>query len=318
MQLKARLGIAPIAWSNDDLPQLGGDTPLETCLAESRLAGFSGVETGGKFPKTSAELAPLLKKHQLALVSGWYSGTLLDSDLQSEKAKALPQLAMFRELGAACLVYGETAGTIQNRQDVPLARRRVIDDDAMRTYGRKLTAFAEFCAEAGVPLAFHHHMGTVVESEHDIDRLMASTGQAVHLLFDTGHLTFAGADPMAVLEKHGPRVIHVHAKDVRRAVLKSLSWTADSFLDAVLKGVYTVPGDGSIDFAAIVARLASLGYEGWFVVEAEQDPVKAPPLEYARIGHRALSADLKQAGYQVLEDPEARAGAAATRPASGA
>jgi len=316
-RLKAKLGIAPIAWSNDDLPQLGGDTPLETCLSESRLAGFSGVETGGKFPKSSAELGPLLQEHGLRLASGWYSGTVLDSDLESERAKALPQLTMFRELGAACIVYGETAGTIQNRQDVPLARRRVIDDDAMRAYGRKLTAFAEFCAESGVPLAFHHHMGTVVESEHDIDRLMASTGQAVHLLFDTGHLTFAGADPVAVLDKHGGRVAHVHAKDVRSAVLKGLSWNSDSFLDAVLEGVYTVPGDGSIDFAAIVGRLASIGYEGWFVVEAEQDPLKAPPLEYARIGHRALSTYLRNAGYQVLEYPEIQAKSAAVHPASG-
>ncbi|MDE2398041.1 MAG: TIM barrel protein, partial [Burkholderiales bacterium] len=205
-KLKARLGIAPIAWSNDDLPQLGGDTPLETCLRESRLAGFAGVETGGKFPKTAAELGPLLKKHNLSLVSGWYSGTLLDSDLESEKRKATQQLGMFRELGAACLVYGETAGTIQNQQDKPLANRRVLDDEAMRAYGRKLTAFAEFCAESGVPLAFHHHMGTAVESAHDIDRLMAATGPAVHLLFDTGHLSFAGADPLAVLDKHGRRV----------------------------------------------------------------------------------------------------------------
>lgn len=298
MHKKARLGIAPIAWSNDDLPQLGGDTPLETCLRESRLAGFDGVETGGKFPKSAAELGPLLKAHGLSLVSGWYSGTLLDSDLETEKRKATQQLAMFRELGAACLVYGETAGTIQNRQDMPLARRRVLDDEAMRAYGKKLTAFAEFCAESGVPLAFHHHMGTAVESEHDIDRLMAATGPAVHLLFDTGHLTFAGADPLSVLDKHGHRVIHVHAKDVRSAVLQSLSWNADSFLDAVLKGVYTVPGDGAIDFASVAKRLAAIGYEGWFVVEAEQDPVKAPPLEYARIGHRALSAALTGAGYE--------------------
>jgi inosose dehydratase len=299
MPLKAKLGIAPIAWSNDDLPQLGDDTPLETCLHEVRLAGFSGVETGGKFPKTSAELAPLLQKHGLNLASGWYSGTVLDSDLESEKRKALPQLTMFRELGAACIVYGETAGTIQNRQDVPLSKRRVLTDDAMRAYGRKLTAFAEFCAESGVPLAFHHHMGTAVESEHDIDRLMVSTGPAVRLLFDTGHLMFAGADPLAVLERHGHRIVHAHAKDVRRSVLESLSRDSDSFLDAVLKGAFTVPGDGSIDFGAVVERLASIGYEGWFVVEAEQDPVKAPPLEYARIGHRALSAALAGAGYQV-------------------
>jgi inosose dehydratase len=301
MNLYAKLGIAPIAWSNDDLPQLGGDTTLETCLSESRLAGFSGVETGGKFPKTAAELAPLLRAHDLKLVSGWYSGTLLDNDLESEKSQARAQLEMFRELGAACLVYGETAGTIQNRQDVPLARRRTLGDEQMLEYGRKLTAFGEFCAELGVPLAFHHHMGTAVESENDIDRLMAATGPAVRLLFDTGHLTFAGADPLAVLEKHGHRVVHVHAKDVRREVLENLSWDADSFLDAVLDGVYTVPGDGLIDFTAVARQLASIGYQGWFVVEAEQDPVKAPPLEYARIGHQALSAALQKAGYQIQE-----------------
>jgi inosose dehydratase len=299
MTLSAKLGIAPIAWSNDDLPQLGGDTPLETCLHESHLAGFSGVETGGKFPKTAAELAPLLQAHQLTLVSGWYSGTLLDTDLDSEKQKAQAQLEMFRELGAACLVYGETAGTIQNRQDVPLARRRTLSDAEMVAYGHKLTAFGDYCAEWGVPLAFHHHMGTAVESEHDIDRLMAATGPSVRLLFDTGHLTFAGADVMAVLRKHGDRIVHVHAKDVRREVLDTLSWDADSFLDAVLKGVYTVPGDGLVDFDAVVAQLALIGYQGWFVVEAEQDPVKAPPLEYARIGHRALSAALVRSGYQL-------------------
>ncbi|MFM2403026.1 MAG: hypothetical protein RL223_906 [Pseudomonadota bacterium] len=297
--LKARLAIAPIAWSNDDLPQLGGDTPLETCLAESRLAGFDGVETGGKFPKTAQTLAPLLDRHGLSLASGWYSGTLLDADLDSEQHKVSEQLAMFRELGAACIVYGETAGTIQNRQDVPLARRRVLDDDTLRAYGRKLTAFAEFCAESGVPLAFHHHMGTAIESAHDIDRLMAATGPAVRLLLDTGHLRFASADPLEVIARHGQRIVHVHTKDVRAEVLAALDWQSDSFLDAVLKGVYTVPGDGAIDFVTVVQRLADIGYQGWFVVEAEQDPAKAPPLEYARIGHRALSAALTRAGYHL-------------------
>ena len=317
MQLTAKLGIAPTAWSDDNLPQLGGDTLLETSLSESRRAGFSDVETGGKFPKTTAELAPLPKKHPLGLVSGWYSGTLLDADLQSEKAKALPQLTMFLELGAACLVHGETAGTTQNRQDVPLANRRVTDDGAMCAHGRKPTAFAEFCAEQGAPPAFHHHMGTAVESQHDIDRLMDSTGDAVHLLFDTDHLTFAGADPLAVLEKQGPRIVDVHAKDVRRSALNPLSCNSDAFLDAVFKGVYAVPGDGFIDFATIVHRIASINFEGWFVVEVEQEPVKARPFEYARIGHRALSANLKQAGYRVQSGPHAGAGSAANYPASG-
>lgn len=299
MVLKAKLGIAPIAWSNDDLPQLGGDTPLETCLKESAEAGFTGVETGGKFPKTSRELKPLLTQYGLQLVSGWYSGTVLDLDLDAEKDKARAQLTMFRECGAACLVYGETAGTIQNRQEVPLTKRRLLTDEEMAAYGRKLTRFAEFCADEGVPLAFHHHMGTAIENGHDIDRLMAHTGEAVGLLLDTGHATFAGVDPLTILAKHGRRVIHVHAKDTRRPVLDGLDRSHESFLDAVLKGVYTVPGDGSIDFPAVVRKLADLGYEGWFVVEAEQDPVKAPPLEYARIGHRALTMALQNAGYEI-------------------
>jgi inosose dehydratase len=299
MIITTKLGIAPIAWSNDDLPQLGGDTPLEMCLSESRLAGFSGVETGGKFPKTSQELVPLLKEYGLKLASGWYSGTLLDADLETEKDRVLGQLRLFRECGAACIAYGETAGTIQNRQDVPLTKRRTLTDDQVVAYGRKLTSFAEFCAEQGVPLAFHHHMGTGIENEHDIDRLMNATGPAVGLLCDTGHLTFAGADPMRVLNKHGKRVIHVHAKDVRKDVLSGLARDDESFLDAVLKGVFTVPGDGMIDFQAVVSRFAEIGYEGWFIVEAEQDPANAPPLEYARIGYCALRMALERAGYAI-------------------
>jgi inosose dehydratase len=301
MALKAKLGIAPIAWTNDDLPELGGETTLETCLSESRLAGFSGVESGGKFPKTSGELGPILKAHDLRLVSGWYSGTVLDNEVAAEKPKAEAQLKLFRDLGAPVIVYGETAGTIQNKRHAPIATRRVLSDDQMRAYGRKLTEFAEFCAERGVPLAFHHHMGTAVETENDIDRLMRATGQAVGLLYDTGHLTFAGADALRVLDKHGKRINHVHTKDVRRDVLGALRRDKDSFLDAVLKGVYTVPGDGMIDFGAVTKRLAAIGYEGWFVVEAEQDPAKAPPLEYARIGHRALVTALGEAGYAIVE-----------------
>jgi inosose dehydratase len=301
--LKAKLGIAPIAWSNDDLPQLGGETSLETCLAESRLAGFAGVETGGKFPKTSAQLHEVLAAHELQLVSGWYSGTLLDADLETEKRQVVDQLTLFRDCGAAVLVYGETASTIQNKQNVPIARRRVLTDREIEAYGHKLTEFAQFCGDFGVPLAFHHHMGTAIQSEYDIDRLMAATGDSVGLLCDTGHLTFAGADILRVLDNHARRINHVHAKDVRSTVLEALDPERDSFLDAVLKGVYTVPGDGMIDFPTIIRLLAERGYEGWFVVEAEQDPLKAPPLQYARLGHRALSDALSLAGYQIDVGP---------------
>jgi inosose dehydratase len=299
--MRAKLGIAPIAWSNDDLPELGGDTSLETCLEESHAAGFSGVETGGKFPKTAAELRPVLEVYGLQLASGWYSGTVLDApdDLAEEKDKVAAQLELFRTLGAACLAYGETAGTIQNKRHAPLATRRRLSDDEIKAYGRRLTRFAEHCAEAGVPLAFHHHMATAIETERDLDLLMGHTGEAVGLLYDAGHLRFAGGDVLRVIERHGKRVVHVHAKDVRGPVIEGLDRDRRSFLDAVLEGAFTVPGDGSIDFVAVVQRLADVGYEGWFVVEAEQDPKKAPPAEYARIGHRALAAALVKASYQI-------------------
>lgn len=297
MTLTAKLGIAPIAWTNDDLPQLGGETPLSTCLSESKKAGFLGVETGGKFPKTSAELRRELDQYGLQLVSGWYSGTLLDKSVEDEIQQVLPQLQLFRDCGAAVLVYGETAGTIQNKQEIPLNRRRVLSDEQIKSYGQKLTRFASFCKNFGVPLAFHHHMGTAIENERDIDCLMAATGNDVGLLFDTGHLVFAGVNPINILEKHGARINHVHTKDVREAVLKGLDRDRDSFLDAVLKGVYTVPGDGLIDYRTIIAKLAAIGYQGWFVVEAEQDPAKAPPYEYACKGFAALTEALDSAGY---------------------
>jgi len=299
--VRARLGVAPIAWSNDDLPELGGDTTLETCLLESRETGFSGVETGGKFPRTAAELRPRLEAHGLALASGWYSGTVLDApdDLAAERDRVAAQLALFRSLGAACLAYGETAGTVQNRRDAPLATRRRLSEDEIRVYGRRLTRFAEHCAEAGVRLAFHHHMATAIETERDLDCLMRHTGDAVGLLFDTGHMRFAGGDVLRVISAHGKRIVHVHAKDVRGPVIAALDRSRHCFLDAVLAGAFTVPGDGTIDFTAVVRRLADVGYEGWFVVEAEQDPAKAPPAQYARIGHRALSAALAEAGYVI-------------------
>ncbi len=297
--MKAKLGIAPIAWSNDDLPELGGDTTLETCLSEAREAGFSGIETGGKFPGSSDELGPILAEHELKLCGGWYSGTVLQNEVEAEKDQVIPQLTLFRDLGAPCLVYGETAGTIQNVPSAPLNTRIRIDDDQMRSFGRNLTEFAEWCAESGMPIAFHHHMGTAIESEDDVNRLMNWTGEAVYLLFDTGHMAFAGGDILRVINRHSHRIMHFHGKDVRQGTIDQLNPGRESFLDAVLKGAFTVPGDGSLDFRRIIACLAERGYEGWFVVEAEQDPAKAPPLKYARIGHRTLADALESAGYEI-------------------
>ncbi len=299
--MKAKLGIAPIAWSNDDLPELGGETTLETCLSESKLAGFSGVETGGKFPKRSEELGPILKHHQLYLASGWYSGTVLTNDLEKEKDQAFDQLNLFKDLGASCLAYGETAGTIQNVRHAALDTKIKIHHEDFKEYGKKLTAFAEYCAEFNMPISFHHHMGTAIETEEELDNLMNNTGEAVQLLFDTGHMTFARGNSVNVIKKYAKRINHVHTKDIRSEIINSLDKSNESFLDAVLKGAFTVPGDGNINFKEIVEVLAQNNYQGWFIVEAEQDPAKANPFEYAKIGYKELVECLNLHGYQIEE-----------------
>ncbi|NNG04928.1 MAG: myo-inosose-2 dehydratase [Inquilinus sp.] len=296
-----RLGVAPIGWSNSDLPYLGGDIPLETCLAESREAGFSGTETGVKFPMDAEVLGPILARHELKLVSGWFSGELLTYSVEQEKERIEQQLATFKALGAPVIVYAETTGTAQAKQDTPVSRRPRLAEEDFPAYGRKLTELAEHLAQRGVAMAYHHHMGTVIERAHEVDLLMANTGEAVGLLLDTGHLTYAGDDPLAVTLRHGRRINHVHCKDIRAEILDQCRTADSSFLDAVLEGVFTVPGDGCIDFAAFARALAEIDYEGWVVVEAEQDPVKAPPLEYARMGHDHLVRVFTEAGFTIVE-----------------
>lgn len=297
--MKIRLGMSPISWSNDDLPQLGGDTPLEVCLAETRAAGYVGTEVGGKFPRQAGALSRVLAAHDLALVSGWYSGEIIHNTLEQELERIAPQLALFKAVGASVIVYGETFHTVQNRQEKPLSSRPKLRDFDIAAYGRRLTKLAEHCTEAGVPLAFHHHMGTAVETQDEIDALAAATGEAVGLLIDTGHLVFAGGDIAAFLARHGRRINHVHAKDVRADILAGVDRTRDSFLDCVLRGVFTVPGDGMVDYDDLLKRLYDVGYEGWIIVEAEQDPAHANPFEYAKLGYRALDKARTKAGYAI-------------------
>lgn len=297
--MKIRLGMSPISWSNDDLPQLGGETPLEVCLSETRQAGFVGTETGGKFPDTAPELSAVLNDHDLALVSGWYSGTLINNDLASEIERITPQLDLFRKVGASVMVYGETYETVQNRQERALSTRPKLADFDVKSYGERLTKLAEHCASQGVPLTFHHHMGTAVETEAEIDQLMSHTGEAVGLLLDTGHLVFAGGDNASVIQKYGARINHVHTKDIRQTILESVKRDSQSFLDCVLEGVFTVPGDGMIDYDDVMMRLADVGYEGWVIIEAEQDPAKANPLVYAKMGYEALDRARIKAGYEL-------------------
>ncbi len=300
-QATIRIGINPIGWSNDDLPELGGDIPLERCLAETARAGYSGIEKGGKFPNDPKLLRPLLEAHGLVLVSGWFSGGLLDLDLEQEKKRLAPHLHLLQEMGCPVLIYAETTGTVQNRMSVPLADRPVLRRDDLRRYGEKLTKLADWLATEDCPMAFHHHMGTVVETEGEIDLLMENTDTSVGLLFDTGHLTFAGGDVVGTFRRHAARIVHVHAKNVRPAVLARVRSERWSFLRGVIEGVFTVPGDpeGGVDFEELARLLAEASYRGWVVVEAEQDPNKAEPLRYATMGIEAIREACAAAGVTI-------------------
>ncbi len=297
--MKAKLGIAPIAWWNDDLAELSDDVSLEECLSQAHRAGFTGMETGRRFPLDPGVLGPILKRYGISVCGGWFSGLLLDGDIAAEKDRIAPQIDLFKAMQAPCIVYGETAGSIQGDRGRPLATKRRLSEDQIKAYGRRMTTFAEWCADQGMPIAYHHHMAAVIETEPELDLLMKHSGAGLALLYDAGHMAFAGGDVLRVIDKHHARISHVHTKDVRMDVINGLDRTKESFLDAVVKGAFTVPGDGSLDFEAIVKRLASYGYEGWFVVEAEQDPVANPPLRMAQIGHAELLRVMVAAGYAV-------------------
>jgi len=295
--MKARLGIAPIAWWNDDLEELSDDVSLDECLRQASVAGFTGMETGRRFPMDMKELGPVLARHGMSVCGGWFSGLLLDGDLEAEKDRISQQLAFFVAAQAPCLVYGETARSIQGVRSAPLRSKPVISETEMAAYGRKVSDFADWCAAQGMSLSYHHHMGAVVETETELDLFMKHS--SVPLLFDAGHMAYAGGDLLRVIDNHHARINHVHTKDIRRAVVDGLDRSRDSFLDSVIRGAFTVPGDGSLDFQTLVKALAAKGYEGWFVVEAEQDPHLNPPLEMARKGHRELLRVMAAAGYQV-------------------
>jgi inosose dehydratase len=297
--LKAKLGIAPIAWWNDDLAELSDDVSLDECLRQASVAGFSGMETGRRFPMDAAVLGPILARYRISVCGGWFSGLLLEGDIETEKERIAKQLAFFKAAKAPCIVYGETARSIQGDRSKPLATKPKLSENEIKVYARKMTAFAEWCADQGMPISYHHHMAAAIETESELDLLMKYSGAALPLLFDAGHMAFAGGDVLRVIDKHHARISHVHTKDVRMDVINGLDRTKESFLDAVVKGTFTVPGDGSLNFEAIVKRLASYGYEGWFVVEAEQDPVRNPPLEMAKIGHAELLRVMAAAGYTV-------------------
>lgn len=291
MSWNVRIGINPIGWSNDDLPQLGGDTSIDTALREGSQIGYQGFELGNKFPKEPAALAAKLAEFRVACVSGWYSGRLAEGSVEDEIKQCVAHMHKLRFNGCKVVVYGEMAGSVQGQMDTPLTKRPHFTTDAQwRSYAQKLNLFGGHLRSAyGLTLAYHHHMGAYVESPEDIDRIMAETDQNVGFLFDAGHAFYGGAvDPVALLNKHVKRVVHVHCKDVRPKLIARARDEKWSFLKGVLNGVFTVPGDGAIDFDAVLATLHASGYSGWLVVEAEQDPAIYPSFEYAKKGYNTL------------------------------
>ena len=289
-----KLGINPIGWSNDDLQWLGGETSLDTCLAETKQAGYDGIELGHKFPRVASELAPIMERHGLAIVSGWYSTELLTRGAKAEIAAMQPHLTLLKAMGCGVLIAAECSNTVHGTQSIPLADRPVLASGDWKQFGAGMTELGKAVADAGLELVYHHHMGTVVQSGEEIDRLMDESGPEVRLLLDTGHATFGGVDPVQLARTYRTRIGHVHCKDIRAPIMARVWAERLSFLDGVIEGVFTVPGDGMVDFPAVLAELP--GYDRWLVVEAEQDPKKAHPLTYATMGRKNLAAYARGAG----------------------
>jgi len=280
------LGVSPLSWTNDVLTELGGDTPLETCLKEAAEGGYEGVELGRKFPRDGQKLSSILSSHGLRLVGGWHSGFLTERSVEEEWKAAADHVQLLKDCGSQVLVYGE-CGSMAGASlwDEPLSQRPHLKPSEFSAYAGKLSEFANRLKETGITLAYHHHLKMLVERAAEIDALCESTREEVGLLLDTGHAYAAGVDYAEIIRKFGPRVVHVHLKDVRRDTLERARKNDWSFNSAVREGLFTVPGDGDIDFSAIGGFVRTSGYRGWVVVEAEQDPAKAPPKLYTEKAH---------------------------------
>ena len=300
--MSVKLGIAPIAWSNDDMPELGGETSLEQCLDEASQAGFIGIESGGKFPKTSKELLPKLNNYKLNLCSGWYGGNLRQNSTDEEKQSIRGQLDLFKDCNAPCIVFAEVSGSIQGDPNRKLSTRPQMDNEEWNSFCNKLSEMGKFLEGEGMPLAYHHHMGTVIETHEDTIRLLENTDDSVKLTLDTGHMLFAQGNSKKILEDFSSRIIHIHCKDIRKNVLDNSLENDLSFRGAFLDGAFTVPGDGCIDYKPLFDILKVKNYSGWLVVEAEQDPAKANPFKYAKIGYKYLTETLKASNIEIFKN----------------
>lgn len=280
-----RLAVAPIGWSNDDLPELGGHISFEQCIQEMAEAGYQGCEIGHKFPRDPHTLKQALLPYKLEVASAWYSLYFTQPEKYEETITGFTQHMHFlKSMGANVIVVCECGHSIQGRPLPLFTHKPIFIEQSWQDLLRGLRTISKLAKANGMSIVYHHHMGTGIQQQAEIDRLMAETkADELSLLLDTGHLTVAGEDPLRTLEKHSHRIKHVHLKDVRRSVLKQVKHHHLSFLEAVKAGLFTVPGDGCVDFSPLFDLLMDRDYQGWWVVEAEQDPEKADPLTYARL-----------------------------------
>lgn len=293
-----RYGTNPIAWSNDDDRSLGRDISLEQCLSDAGRIGFEGIEKGHKFPSDATTLAATLAPHGLAYVSGWHSLKLLERSVEDEKAAIQPHLDVLAALRCSVCIVCETTEAVHGVVDAPLGHRPRLAPSGWAGFCADVEAIARHCRDAGIHLAYHHHMGTVVQTMEEIEAFMAHAGPDTKLLLDTGHAAFAGADPATLAERYMDRIVHIHAKNVRPAVREKALTEGMSFLQAVRLGVFTVPGDeeGCVDFPAVLRIAARHRYSGWLIAEAEQDPAERDPVYYQTLALKTLRAMVREVG----------------------
>lgn len=279
---KVKLGIAPIAWTNDDMPDLGAENTFEQCVSEMALAGFTGCEVGNKYPRDTAVLKKALELRGMQICNAWFSSFLTTKPYEEVKKDFIEHITFLKEMGAKVVGMSEQGHSIQGTDKPIFEAKYVMNDEEWDTLCTGINKLGKVAKDMGIKLCFHHHMGTVVQTEEEIDRLMANTDPELFgLLFDCGHLAYCGEDYMSVLNKYADRIRHVHLKDIRPEKVEQVKREHLSFLQGVRLGTFTVPGDGVIDFKPIFDVLEKTGYEGYVLVEAEQDPAIANPLEYA-------------------------------------
>lgn len=280
---KVKLGIAPIAWTNDDMPDLGSENTFEQCISEMALAGFTGCEVGNKYPRDDI---PALKKalslRNMQICNAWFSSFLLTKPYDEVEKDFTDHISFLKEMGAKVVGISEQSYSIQGTDKSVFKDKYIMNDDEWARLCDGVNRLGKVAKDMGISLTYHHHMGTVVQTAAEIDRLMENTDpELFSLLYDSGHLAYCGEDYIGVLKKYANRVKHVHLKDIRPEIIDKVKKENLSFLEGVRLGTFTVPGDGAIDFGPIFDILADSGYEGYVLVEAEQDPAKANPFEYA-------------------------------------